>query len=176
MFQKKEGVDIVCEIVGISTIEAAIACFESRLDATNFSRINQINDPAVLIKIANSIFMCDQVLQKCEETILPTKDHTIHYDLKDEQGRIVDRTFYISNPDEDVRTLTVDFVEMKQMSNPGVAMKQMKFKQQFLLDKVISGINTKKNQLDSFNDFRSKPIKFANNQKKNFLSKKAHFF
>jgi phosphoenolpyruvate carboxykinase (GTP) len=26
--------------------------------------------------------------------------HTIHYDLKEEQGRIIDRTFYIANPDE----------------------------------------------------------------------------
>ena len=124
MFIKKKGVDIVCEIGGISTIEAAMACFESRLDAIHLSRINQINTPDVLIKIANSIVMCDPdkvyintgspedkqfirdlALQKCEETALPMKDHTVHYDLKDEQGRIVDRTFYISNEDENVSSL-----------------------------------------------------------------------
>jgi len=124
MFIKKKGVDIVCEIGGIQTIEAAMECFESRLDATNLSRINQINTPEVLIKIANSIVMCDPdkvfiitgskedkqfirelALQKCEESALPMKDHTIHYDLKDEQGRIVDRTFYISNDDEVVSSL-----------------------------------------------------------------------
>ena len=31
--------------------------------------------------------------------------HTIHFDLKEEQGRIIDRTFYIANPDEQVSTL-----------------------------------------------------------------------
>jgi phosphoenolpyruvate carboxykinase (GTP) len=124
MFIKNKGVDIICAIGGITTIEAAMACFESRLDATNLSRINQINTPDVLIKIANAIVMCDPdkvfintgsledkkfirelALQKCEETALPMKDHTIHYDLKDEQGRIIDRTFYISNEGENVSTL-----------------------------------------------------------------------
>jgi phosphoenolpyruvate carboxykinase (GTP) len=124
MFTKNKGVDIVSEIGGIATIEAAMACFESRLDATNLSRINLINTPDVLIKIANAIVMCDPdkvfintgtpedkqfirelALQKCEETSLAMKNHSIHYDLKDEQGRIIDRTFYISNEDEDVSTL-----------------------------------------------------------------------
>ena len=33
------------------------------------------------------------------------KNHTIHYDLKEEQGRIVDRTYYITNEDENVSSL-----------------------------------------------------------------------
>jgi phosphoenolpyruvate carboxykinase (GTP) len=33
------------------------------------------------------------------------KDHTIHFDLKDEQGRIVDRTFYIVNEGEEISAL-----------------------------------------------------------------------
>ncbi|KPA12168.1 Phosphoenolpyruvate carboxykinase GTP [Candidatus Magnetomorum sp. HK-1] len=124
MFEKKKGVDIVCEIGGITTIDAAMACFESRLDSTHLSRIKSIKNSEALIKIANAIEMCqpdsvfintgtpedqqfikDLSLQKCEETALPMKDHTIHFDLKDEQGRIIDRTFYISNEGEDVSTL-----------------------------------------------------------------------
>ena len=31
--------------------------------------------------------------------------HTIHFDLKEEQGRIIDRTFYIANPDETISSL-----------------------------------------------------------------------
>ena len=31
--------------------------------------------------------------------------HTVHYDLKEEQGRIIDRTFYIANPDEKISSL-----------------------------------------------------------------------
>ena len=33
------------------------------------------------------------------------ENHTIHYDLKEEQGRIIDRTYYIANPDEIVSSL-----------------------------------------------------------------------
>ncbi|MBF0452426.1 MAG: phosphoenolpyruvate carboxykinase (GTP) [Candidatus Magnetomorum sp.] len=124
MFEKKKGNDIVCEIGGITTIDAAMACFESRMDSTHLSRIQFIKNPEILIKIANAIVMCDPdtvfintgtaedkqfirdlSLQKCEEMELPMKNHTIHYDLKDEQGRIIDRTFYISNDGEDVSTL-----------------------------------------------------------------------
>jgi phosphoenolpyruvate carboxykinase (GTP) len=33
------------------------------------------------------------------------ESHTIHYDLKEEQGRIIDRTFYIANPNDLVSSL-----------------------------------------------------------------------
>jgi phosphoenolpyruvate carboxykinase (GTP) len=33
------------------------------------------------------------------------ENHTIHFDLKQEQGRIIDRTLYITNPDEQVSSL-----------------------------------------------------------------------
>ncbi|MBC2744512.1 MAG: phosphoenolpyruvate carboxykinase (GTP), partial [Desulfosarcina sp.] len=44
-------------------------------------------------------------LNKGEEAVLPMNGHTIHYDLKEEQGRIIDRTFYIANPDEKISSL-----------------------------------------------------------------------
>jgi phosphoenolpyruvate carboxykinase (GTP) len=44
-------------------------------------------------------------LEKKEEAPLAMKDHTIHYDLSEEQGRIVDRTFYIVNEGEDTSVL-----------------------------------------------------------------------
>ena len=40
-----------------------------------------------------------------EEAELAMKDHTIHFDLPEEQGRIVDRTFYIINEGEPVSVL-----------------------------------------------------------------------
>jgi len=40
-----------------------------------------------------------------EESKLPMKGHTIHFDLKEEQGRIIDRTFYIANPGEEINSL-----------------------------------------------------------------------
>ena len=44
-------------------------------------------------------------LEKGEEKPLAMKDHTIHYDLAEEQGRIVDRTYYIINEGEPVSVL-----------------------------------------------------------------------
>ncbi|MFC1515579.1 phosphoenolpyruvate carboxykinase domain-containing protein, partial [Thermodesulfobacteriota bacterium] len=36
---------------------------------------------------------------------LPMPGHTIHFDLKEEQGRIVDRTYYIANEGEEISSL-----------------------------------------------------------------------
>ncbi|MBW2574187.1 MAG: phosphoenolpyruvate carboxykinase, partial [Deltaproteobacteria bacterium] len=124
MLQKKKGIDIVTEIGGITTFEGASKLFENKLDQTNLSRIQKIKHPEVVIKIANAIAMCEpdaifintgskedkqhireMAITKGEEAKLPMDKHTIHYDLKDEQGRIIDRTFYISNPGEDVSSL-----------------------------------------------------------------------
>ncbi len=124
MFQKNKGIDIVVEIGGITTFQKAMQLFENKLDKTNLSKIKKINHPKVVIKIANSIAMCkpdavfintgsdsdkahikEVALQNKEEEKLPMPDHTIHFDLKDEQGRIIDRTFYIANEGEDISSL-----------------------------------------------------------------------
>jgi len=124
MLQKKKGIDIVTEIGGITTFEAAMQLFENKMDKTNLSKIQTIKHPEVVIKIANAIAMCEpeavfvntgseadrqyireMALQNGEEAKLPMERHTIHYDLKEEQGRIVDRTFYIANEDEEVSSL-----------------------------------------------------------------------
>lgn len=124
MFERKKGIDIVNEIGGITSYEAAMQLFEEKLDQTNLSKIRQIKHEEILIKIANAIAMCEpdsvfintgadadkqQVRDLCikngEEAKLPMEDHTIHYDLKDEQGRIVDRTFYIVNEGEEASSL-----------------------------------------------------------------------
>ena len=124
MLEKKKGIDIVREIGGITTYEAATQTFKKTLDKENLSRIQQIKNPDVLLKIANAIAMCepdyifintgseedkqfirDLCIRNGEESNLPIKGHTIHYDLKDEQGRIIDRTYYIINEDEDISSL-----------------------------------------------------------------------
>ncbi len=120
----RKGIDIVTEIGGIRTYEDAVTLLEKNLDTDNLSKIKEITNKEVVVKIANSIAMCepDSVfintgsesdkqyvrelsIQNGEETPLPMEKHTIHYDLKDEQGRITDRTFYIVNEDEDVSSL-----------------------------------------------------------------------
>ncbi len=124
MFQKKKGIDIVVHIGGITTFETAMRLFENRLDEKNLSRIQEIKNPEVALKIANSIVMCEPetvfintgsesdkayirvlAVKNGEEAKLPMDGHTIHFDLKDEQGRIIDRTYYISNEEEHISSL-----------------------------------------------------------------------
>jgi phosphoenolpyruvate carboxykinase (GTP) len=124
MLELQKGVDILAKSGGIRSIEEARALFEKKLDAENLAKLNKIKTEKALIKIANAIALCkpDAVMittgspedmqkvrrmsiEKGEESPLAMKDHTIHYDLPEEQGRIVDRTFYIVNDGEDTSVL-----------------------------------------------------------------------
>ncbi len=124
MFVKKKGIDIVQELGGIKSFDGARGLFEKILDSQNLAKILKINRHDVLLKIANSIAMCrpdsvfintgsgedrryirELALKNREEAKLAMKGHTIHFDLKEEQGRITDRTYYIANDDEDVSSL-----------------------------------------------------------------------
>jgi phosphoenolpyruvate carboxykinase (GTP) len=78
-----------------------------------------------LVKIANAIVICkpacgsiintgteadrqfirDLAVDKGEEKPLAMENHTIHFDLKEEQGRIIDRTYYIADEWEHVSSL-----------------------------------------------------------------------
>lgn len=123
-FNKINGVDIINEIGGVSDRESAKRVFEKSLDKENLSKIQQIKHIEVILKIANSIVMCepdavfintgseaekqrvrDLALANGEEATLPMDKHTIHFDLKEEQGRIIDRTYYIADEGEEVNTL-----------------------------------------------------------------------
>jgi phosphoenolpyruvate carboxykinase (GTP) len=124
MFEKKSGVDIVSEIGGIRHIERARDLFERKMNSEHFGRIKQIRNQEALLKIANAIAICNPntvfintgsetdrhfirelSLKKREEINLAIKNHTVHYDLKEEQGRILDRTFYIANENETISSL-----------------------------------------------------------------------
>ncbi|MDA8137409.1 MAG: phosphoenolpyruvate carboxykinase (GTP) [Desulfobacteraceae bacterium] len=126
MLKFKEGIDIVEEIGGIHTVEAARALLKEKMPTEQFNRLATFKNPEVVLKIANSIAMCtpdaifvntgstadvqfirDIALKKGEEESLPMKGHTIHYDLNEEQGRITDRTFYIANDDEQISSLAL---------------------------------------------------------------------
>ena len=121
---KAKTFDIAQAIGGIDTPEAALALFRETLSVEHFERMARIQTPAVRIKVANAIALCqpDKVfintgteedrafirqlaIDNGEEKALPIAGHTIHFDLKQEQGRIIDRTFYIVNPDEAVSSL-----------------------------------------------------------------------
>lgn len=124
MGQIQKGDDIVQVIGKIDSIQEAEARFRQKMDSVNLSKIGQIRNQTVLLKIANAIAMCDPktvfintgseadkqyirdlALEKGEEATLPMEKHTIHFDLKEEQGRIIDRTFYIIDEGDEVSSL-----------------------------------------------------------------------
>ena len=134
MLQKKKGVDIVQQIGEIRDVGAAKQLFEKKLTAEHLNRIKRIHQSEVILKIANAIAMCkpDSVfvntgseedrryirnlaIKNGEETALPMENHTIHFDLKEEQGRIVDRTFYIKNEDENISSLALSMVRSEAL-------------------------------------------------------------
>jgi phosphoenolpyruvate carboxykinase (GTP) len=124
MLEMKKGVDILAQTGGIKSIDDAKKLFDEKLDAENLAKLNKIKTEEALLKIANAIALCkpDSVMistgspedmakvrqmsiDKGEEAPLAMKDHTIHFDLPQEQGRIVDRTFYIINEGETTSVL-----------------------------------------------------------------------
>ncbi len=124
MLELKKGVDILAEVGGIKSIDEARKIFAEKLDQKHLARLGKIKNEEALLKIANAIALCrpDSVfvttgspgdmqqvrqmsLEKGEEAPLAMPNHTIHYDLAQEQGRIVDRTFYIINEGEPVSVL-----------------------------------------------------------------------
>jgi len=71
-----------------------------------------LNFPAVMIKIVKRTkshvfenFQGIVTLENREEAPLAMKGHTIHFDLAQEQGRIIDRTYYIADPEDQVSSL-----------------------------------------------------------------------
>ncbi len=126
MGPQKNCIDIVTELGGIKDLKAAQRVFKEKLNAENLDKLKRVQNPEVLKKIANAIVLCepDSVfidtgseedrqfirglsLKKGEESSLSMEGHTIHFDLNQEQGRIIDRTFYFYNEGEEVNSLAL---------------------------------------------------------------------
>ncbi|MEL6346602.1 MAG: phosphoenolpyruvate carboxykinase (GTP) [Myxococcota bacterium] len=124
MLELKKGVDILAEVGGIQNIADARAFLEQTLDPTSQTKLSRIENEEALIKIANAISICEPEavfvvtgseedaqwvrnysLRKGEEHALAKAQHTYHFDLPQEQARLVDQTFYVVNPDEKYNTM-----------------------------------------------------------------------
>ena len=113
------------EMIGeIEVFEEAVAFLEASMDAETFAKLKQIRTKEVVMTIANAAklgtpdrifintgsdadgaFVRAGALAAAEEDVLPMPRHTIHFELKEEQGRITDRTYYLADPDEKVSSL-----------------------------------------------------------------------
>ncbi len=124
MLELKKNDDILMGVGGIKSIAEAITVIAKNLDAANQEKLSQIKNEEALIKIANAIAMCqpDKVfintgssqdvqwirehsLEKGEEKKLSREGHTIHFDLPEDQARLVNQTFYIINEGEKMSSL-----------------------------------------------------------------------
>ena len=124
MLELNKGVDILTDVGGVTTIGEARTIIEQKLDQVNQEKLAPITNEDALIKIAAAISMCepDDVfintgnaedlawirkysLEKGEEKELAKKDHTIHFDLPQDQARLVNQTFYIVNEGEKTSAL-----------------------------------------------------------------------
>ncbi len=124
MLELRKGVDILSEVGGVRDAASARALLDSALDSANRVKMARIENQDALVRIANAVAMCrpervfivDEVpadvdacrrmsLEGGEECPLAMKDHTFHFDLPEDQGRMVDQTFYIINEDEEASSL-----------------------------------------------------------------------
>ncbi len=124
MLELRKGTDILAEVGRVRTMDEARKVFAASLDASNAAKIAKVSTADALVKIANAITMCapDRVfiigsgpqdaeacrrmsLEAGEECSLAMKDHTLHFDLPEDQGRMVDQTYYITNENEEVSSL-----------------------------------------------------------------------
>ena len=134
MLELQKGIDILAEIGGISTLDKANVLFEARCDQETLAKLDKISNKEALLKIANAISMTDPAavfvntgsdadvqrvremsLEKGEEKPLAMPDHTIHFDLAQEQARIIDRTFYIVNQGEKTSVLAQSLLRDKAL-------------------------------------------------------------
>ncbi|SDP25624.1 phosphoenolpyruvate carboxykinase (GTP) [Desulforhopalus singaporensis] len=144
MLELKKGEDILATVGGIEDIDQARELFSRTIDADNQQKLAAIKNEEALVKIANAIAMCkpDNVfvntgsaadvqwikeysLSKGEEKKLAKEGHTIHFDLPQDQARLVKQTFYIVNENEKMSSLakTVPRKEAKeyvQQFMPGI--------------------------------------------------------
>jgi phosphoenolpyruvate carboxykinase (GTP) len=132
MLELKRGIDILAGIGEINTSDEARVLFEARCGRQGVAKLSKIANEEALLKIANAISMTDpdavfvntgseadvqrvreMSLEKGEERSLAMKDHTIHFDLAQEQARIIDRTFYIVNEGEETSVLAKSILRMR---------------------------------------------------------------
>jgi phosphoenolpyruvate carboxykinase (GTP) len=126
MLELKKGDDILLTVGGVGTMDEARKVFDDNLDAENRKKLDAIKNEEALLKVANAIAMCEPEyvfvntgsekdvqwirelsLKTGEEKKLAKEKHTIHFDLPQDQARLVDQTYYIINPDEKISALAL---------------------------------------------------------------------
>ncbi len=134
MLELKKGDDILLTVGGVNTVEEALEVLKEKTDTANFEKISKIKNADALVRIANAAKMCapDNVfvdtgsvedvqwvreysLKKGEEKKLTKDGHTIHFDLPQDQARLVNQTYYIINEGEKMSSLAKSVLRAEAM-------------------------------------------------------------
>ena len=134
--------DILNQLGAVESADHALDSLKHKMDQAHLDRLAQIKNQDVLKRIANAVEICnpdsifintgspkdldfikDLAQQKQEEMPLAMENHTIHFDLAGEQGRIVDRTFYIANPEDEISSLANRMDRTEALKNIEINMK-----------------------------------------------------
>ncbi len=124
MLGLKKGIDILSHVGGIKTMDEAKAVFDKYIDSKNLEKLLKIKNEEALLKVANAISLGEPSevmvdsgseadvkaireysIKKGEEAPLAMKGHTIHFDLPQDQARLIKQTYYIINEDDMMNTL-----------------------------------------------------------------------
>ena len=135
MLELKKGEEILAAVGGITTFSDAMQVIKEKLDPANEAKLATIRNEDALIKIANAIAICkpeklfidtgseDDVqwireysLEKKEEAKLAKDGHTIHFDLPQDQARLVNQTYYIINEGEQMSTLAKSLLRQEALA------------------------------------------------------------
>ena len=122
MFTPHQGDDILTAVSGIDSAAQAEAVLHQRLDAGALAKL--VKNADARLKIAAAITLCQpeavfinsgsdediawiraHALARGEEKALTQAGHTIHFDLPRDQGRLIDQTYYVVNPEETANSL-----------------------------------------------------------------------
>ena len=120
----KAGIDILSGIGAVTMVEDALKILQAGCDRENYVKLMMIKNTDALLKIANAAAMMqpdaiwinsgsdadlqtvrDRAIKQGEEFPVKLASHTCHFDLPEDQGRLVSQTFYIVNENESISTL-----------------------------------------------------------------------
>ncbi len=121
MLELKKGDDILANVGGVKSIKEAHEIFNKYMDDENKEKLLRIKNEEALVKIANGLAMAepesvmvntgspadlqyirDYSLEKGEEKKLAMDGHTVHFDLPEDQARLINQTYYIISKNEKI--------------------------------------------------------------------------
>jgi phosphoenolpyruvate carboxykinase (GTP) len=121
MLVRGRGYDIISSLGAVGCREDSQQLFRHHMDPINLAKLDSIEDLGLILRIANAISLCEPdtvfihsgteadmafvrtlAIERGEEFRLAAAKHSGHFDLPEDQGRLVESTFYVVNESEPI--------------------------------------------------------------------------